>query len=142
MRQLAKNGLTKSERKSFTLAEQRRLERLQQEKAKEEERAKAQGEKKEKKDKKTMADSNLADCTTTSRKDKQRLRQEEYRAKIGAKVMQEFTDQWTRELFSGLEEEIIDQEISESTVDCPIPISTRAIGLSIQDTSSSSSSFS
>ncbi|XP_022192120.2 gametocyte-specific factor 1 homolog [Nilaparvata lugens] len=56
MRPLAKNGLTKSERKLFTLAEQRRLERLQQEKAMDEERAKAQGAAGEKKDKKSKSD--------------------------------------------------------------------------------------
>lgn len=63
-----------------------------------------------------MENSNHADCATTSRKEKQTIRQEEYRAKIGAKVMQEYTDQWTRELFAGLEEtEITDQEIFRST---------------------------
>ncbi|XP_039298893.1 uncharacterized protein LOC120354892 isoform X2 [Nilaparvata lugens] len=59
MRPLVKNGLTKSECKLFTLAEQRCLDRLQQEKAMEEERAEAQGaagEKKEKKDKKSKSD--------------------------------------------------------------------------------------
>lgn len=80
-------------------------------------------------------DLNLTDCATTGRKENQQTRHQDPRSKIGAKVLPEYTDQWTKELFSGLEEEELKcQEISESTVDCPIPISTRVIGLSIQDT--------